>query len=293
MSNINRKTPAIAGLNISLRVDQFSSKDEKCESLLRRVEFAEKPGIVYVSTHRNAESIAADLQQVGVDALFYHGGLKTKQRAEIQSRFMAGEAPVVVATNAFGLGVNKPDIRFVYHADVSDSLDAYCQEIGRAGRDGEPAEAVLFYRPQDIAAQQFKTGPAHVDSEGLESVYNTLIAMKGPMTRDEIVVETGIGARKLVGLLHKLEETEAICHLESGDFDATSARPLSQVIEAAAENQKFQKEFRKQRLQKMQSYAEWRSCRREYLLRYFGDDYAGPCGNCDRCEQLRILPRAA
>jgi ATP-dependent DNA helicase RecQ len=279
--------------NISLRVDLFSSKDEKCESLLRRVEFAEKPGIVYVATHRNAETIAADLQRVGVDALFYHGGLKARQREEIQNKFMSGEVPVIVATNAFGMGVDKPDIRFVYHADVSDSLDAYYQEIGRAGRDGEPAEAVLFYRPQDISAQQFKTGPAHVDSEGLEAVYNTLVAMKGPMTRDEIVLETGINARKLVGLLHKLEETEAIHHLECGFFESASTRPLSQIIEAAAERQKIQKELRKQRLQKMQSYSEWRSCRREYLLRYFGDDYAGPCGNCDRCEQLRIIPRAA
>ena len=279
--------------NISLRVDLFSSKDDKCESLLRRVEFAEKPGIVYVSTHKNAETIAADLQQMGVDALFYHGGLKAKQREEIQNKFMSGEVPVIVATNAFGMGVDKPDIRFVYHADVSDSLDAYYQEIGRAGRDGEPAEAVLFYRPQDISAQQFKTGPASVDSEGLEAVYNTLVAMKGPMTRDEIVLETGINARKLVGLMHRLEETEAIRHLETGDFEATSARPLSVVIEAAAGRQKLQKELRKQRLAKMQSYAEWRSCRREYLLRYFGDDYAGPCGNCDRCEQLRIMPKAA
>ncbi len=279
--------------NISLRVDLFSSKDEKYASLMRRVEFAEKPGIVYVATHKNAEDIAADLQRMGVDALCYHGGLKAKQREEIQNKFMNGEVPVIVATNAFGMGVDKPDIRFVFHADVSDSLDAYYQEIGRAGRDGEEAEAVLFYRPQDISAQQFKTGPAHVDSEGLESVYNTLIAMKGPMTRDEIVLETGINARKLVGLLHRLEETEAIRHIENGDFEATSSRPLLQVIEAAAESQKFQKELRKQRLQKMQSYAEWRSCRREYLLRYFGDDYAGPCGNCDRCEQLRIMPKAA
>ncbi len=279
--------------NISLRVDQFSGKDDKYTSLLRRVEFAEKPGIVYVATHKNAETIAADLQQMGVEALCYHGGLKAKQREEIQNKFMRDEVPVIVATNAFGMGVDKPDIRFVYHADVSDSLDAYYQEIGRAGRDGEPAEAVLFYRPQDISAQQFKTGPAHVDSEGLESVYNTLIAMKGPMTRDEIVLETGIHARKLVGLLHRLEETEAIRHLEDGFFETTSARPLPQVIEAAEEKQKFQKELRKQRLQKMQSYAEWRSCRREFLLRYFGDDYAGPCGNCDRCEQMRIMPKAA
>jgi ATP-dependent DNA helicase RecQ len=279
--------------NISLRVDQFSTQDEKYASLLRRVEFAEKPGIIYVATHKNAEIIAADLQQMHVEALCYHGGLKAKQREEIQNKFMRGEVPVIVATNAFGMGVDKPDIRFVYHADVSDSLDAYYQEIGRAGRDGEPAEAVLFYRPQDISAQQFKTGYANVDAEGLESVYNALIAMKGPMTRDEIELETGINARKLVGLLHQLEEAEAVRHLEGGFIEIASVRPLALVIQTATERMKIQKELRKQRLGKMQSYAEWRSCRREFLLRYFGDGYEGPCGNCDRCEQLRIMPRAA
>jgi ATP-dependent DNA helicase RecQ len=280
--------------NISLRVDQFSSKDEKCESLLRRVEFAEKPGIVYVATHKNAETIAQDLQQMGVEALFYHGGLKSKQREEIQNKFMSGEAPVIVATNAFGMGVDKPDIRFVYHADVSDSLDAYYQEIGRAGRDGEPAEAVLFYRPQDISAQQFKTGPAHVDSEGLESVHKALAEMHGPMTRDEIVQATGIPARKLVWLLQKLEEVGAAVHLESGEIEAASMQPLAQVVEAAEEKQKAQKELRKRRLQQMQGYAEWRSCRRQYLLRYFGDENPKPCGNCDRCEAARVvIPKAA
>jgi ATP-dependent DNA helicase RecQ len=279
--------------NISLRVDQFSSKDDKFASLLRRVEFAEKPGIVYVATHKNAETIAADLQQIGIDALFYHGGLKAKQRDEIQTKFMSGEASVIVATNAFGMGVDKPDIRFVYHADVSDSIDAYYQEVGRGGRDGEAAEAVLFYRPQDISAQQFKTGPAQVDSKGLEAVYNALFDMKGPMTRDEIVRATGIAARKLVWLLQKLEDVGAIAYLESGEIEAPTAQPLSEIIEAASEKQKVQKEVRKRRLQQMQTYAETRRCRRECLLQYFGDDYLGPCGNCDRCEEARVLPRAA
>jgi len=140
--------------NISLRVDTFSRKEDKRDAVRRRVEFADKPGIIYVATHRNAETLAKDLQLCGVDAVFYHGGLKPREREEIQNRFMNDEVPVIVATNAFGMGVDKPDIRFVYHADVSESLDGYYQEIGRAGRDGRPAEAVLFYRHQDINAQQ-------------------------------------------------------------------------------------------------------------------------------------------
>ncbi len=279
--------------NISLRVDLFSTKDEKYQALLRRVEFADKPGIVYVSTHKNAQTIAADLQQIGVPAVFHHGGLKAKDREEIQNRFINGDVPVIVATNAFGMGVDKPDIRFVYHADVSDSLDAYYQEIGRAGRDGKPAEAVLFYRPQDISSQNFKTGTAHVDSASLEAVYNALLEQKGPMSREELSVASKFNARKLVGLLHKLEETGAVAHLENGKIQATSHRPLSEVIEEAEHRQQFQKELRKRRLQQMQQYAECRRCRRECLLRYFADDYGGPCGNCDRCEEHGVLAKVA
>ena len=155
--------------NISLRVDSFSSENEKLGAVLRRVEFADKPGIVYVATHHHAESIAEELRDRGVEALAYHGGMKARERDAIQNRFMSGEVPVIVATNAFGMGVDKPDIRFVYHADVSESLDAYYQEIGRAGRDGEAAEAVLFYRSRDISAQRYKTGAGKVDARQLES----------------------------------------------------------------------------------------------------------------------------
>jgi len=279
--------------NISLRVDLFASKDEKYQALLRRVEFADKPGIVYVATHKNAQTIAADLRRMGVEADFYHGGMKAKDREETQNRFTNGDIPVIVATNAFGMGVEKSDIRFVYHADVSDSVDAYCQEINLAGSDGNPAEAVLFYRPQDISAQSFKTGSAHVDTESLEAVYNALFEQKDPMTREQLSAASKFSARKLVGLIHRLEETGAVAHLETGEVEATSSRPLAEVIEEAEHRQQSHKELRKRRLLQMQQYAECRRCRRECLLRYFGDEFAGPCGNCDRCEERGVLAKVA
>jgi ATP-dependent DNA helicase RecQ len=276
--------------NISLRVDTFSSKNEKRDAVLRRVEFADKPGIIYVATHRNAETIAAELQQCGIDAVFYHGGLKPKQREEIQNRFMNGDVPVIVATNAFGMGVDKPDIRFVYHADVSDSLDGYYQEIGRAGRDGQPAEAVLFYRPQDINAQQYKTGGGNVDAQALESVANALVHKRRPASRDDLARETSLTGRKLSNIVHKLEEVGAAKQLDSGKIQLARGRSLTDIAEAAASQQQLQKDLRKRRLESMQGFAECRTCRREYILRYFGDDYSGPCGNCDRCEIAGIRP---
>ncbi len=270
--------------NIFLRVDIFSKAPEKIDAVLRRVEFADKPGIVYVSTHKNAESIAADLHRRGIEAIFYHGGLKAKEREAIQDRFMSGVAPVIVATNAFGTGVDKPDIRFIYHADVSESLEAYYQEIGRGGRDGKPAEAVLFYRAHDIGAQQYKTGGGTVDAHDLESVVSALSDHKNRADPKDLSRETGISSRRLTNILHKLEEVGAAHKLDSGEIQVNTRQSLPEITGAAAEQQELYKQLRKRRLEQMREYAESRTCRREVLLRHFGEDSTGPCGNCDRCE---------
>jgi len=257
---------------------------EKFEAVLKRVEFAEKPGIVYVATHKHAETLATELKQRGVDATVYHGGMRAKLRDEIQDRFMSGKALVIVATNAFGMGVDKPDIRFVYHADVSDSLDAYYQEVGRAGRDGKPADAVLFYRPGDVSAQRYKTGTSNVVSADLNALTSALEARPEVASRQDLSRATGLSDRKILNLLHKLSAVGMSEELASGEVRLVKKLPPADVMDAVSKHQSFLKEVRVKRLQQLQQYAETRGCRREYLLRYFGDNYTGPCGNCDRCE---------
>jgi len=275
--------------NISLRVDTFASENEKVEAVLRRVEFADKPGIVYVATHHHAESIAGELSDRGVETIAYHGGMKAKERNFIRNRFMNGDAPVVVATNAFGMEVDKPDIRFVYHADVSESLDAYYQEMGRSGGDGKPAEAVLFYRPHDISAQRYKTGAGKVDARQLEAVAHVLVNTGAPKTSERLSRETGIPPRKLTNILHKFEDAGAAHKLASGQISLEGKQSAAEMAEAVARQQELLKQLRNRRLEQMREYAEIRGCRREYLLRSFGEDYAGPCGNCDRCEAAGAL----
>ena len=276
--------------NISLRVDSYATEDEKREALLRRVEFADTPGIIYTATHQHAESIAQELQAIEVEAICYHGGLKPKEREAIQNKFMAGHAPVIVATNAFGMGIDKPDIRFVYHADVSDSLDSYYQEIGRAGRDGQPAEAILFYRSRDIAAQAYKSGSGKIDMQLLEPVLIALTGHEEPITPADLAREADLSPRKLINTVHKLEELGAAEQLETGEIQLTTDLAAPVIAAALQQQQQLHQELRKHRLEQIQNYAEGRSCRREHLLRYFGDAYTGPCGNCDRCEATGSAP---
>jgi ATP-dependent DNA helicase RecQ len=270
--------------NIHLRVDQFEQEDKKLEAVIHQVRWAEKPGIVYVSTRKTAESIMRSLEDEGINALFYHGGLKGSERDEIQDRFMSGEAEVIIATNAFGMGIDKPDIRFVYHHDAPDSLDSYYQEIGRAGRDGKRAEAILFFRKEDIGAQAFHTGASNIDREQLDRVTGAIAGEEDPVTPQKILEKTDLSSRKLASTIQKLEDANAVEVLPSGDVQLSEEADLKQATDVIAEQQRERKEANKERLEQMRAYADTSGCRREYLLRYFGDEFTGPCNNCDNCE---------
>jgi ATP-dependent DNA helicase RecQ len=270
--------------NIHLRVDRFEKEEEKMEALVHRVHWADKPGIVYVGTRKTAEEIMRQLAEEGVDALFYHGGLKASERTQIQERFMSGGAEVIVATNAFGMGVDKADVRFVYHYDVSESLDAYYQEIGRAGRDGEKAEAVLFFRPEDIGALGYRATESKLDAEEVERVAEAIGVQEGPVEPEEIAEQTNLSEKKLVSAIHRLEDVGALEVLPTGEVKLAEEAEVSEAAQAAAEEQERRREMRKRRLEEMREYADTSACRRKHLLRYFGDEFTGPCGSCDNCE---------
>ena len=281
--------------NIHLRVDSFKTETEKRDALAHRVRWSDKPGIIYTATRRAAEEIMRGLAAEGIDALYYHGGMKAKERHEIQERFMNGSSYFMVATNAFGMGIDKPDIRFVYHYDVSDSLDSYYQEIGRAGRDGREADAVLFYRREDIGAQSFKTSEGKIDADLMERVVEKVAEEDDPVDPNVLAREVGISQRKLTTTLQRLQDAGALETVAGGAVRAIDSVDPAEAIESAAQEHELLREAKKERLQKMREYAELSTCRREMLLAYFGDSFRGPCGNCDNCEsasgQVRVDPK--
>ncbi|MBV9762835.1 MAG: ATP-dependent DNA helicase RecQ [Acidobacteriaceae bacterium] len=270
--------------NIYLRVDHYDTDDKKLEALIQRVHWAAKPGIVYVGARKTAEAIMRHLEEESISALFYHGGLRASERHLIQERFMSGDADVIVATNAFGMGIDKGNVRFVYHYDITESLDAYYQEIGRAGRDGERAEAVLFYRSEDIGAASFKAAESKLAPAEAERVAEIVADQANPVERDEISEQSRLSERKVVTALHRLEDVGALEVLPTGEVQLAGDADLAQAAEAAAEEQERRREIKRHRLLQMQEYAETRACRREHLLRYFGDGFTAPCHNCDNCE---------
>jgi ATP-dependent DNA helicase RecQ len=275
--------------NIHLRVDRFKTSPEKLEGLVHRVRWADKPGIVYVGARKAAEAVMQALADEGVDSLFYHAGLRPKERTVIQDRFMSGEAEVIVATNAFGMGVDKPDIRFVYHYDPPESLDAYYQEIGRAGRDGERSEAILFFRPQDIGAQTYKATEARLEAEPLERLLQRIGAETPPVRPEDLASGTEWGTRKLTSALDRLEDVGALELLPDGEIRPIDGIDTAEAARAAAGGQEERRRIKRERLQQMRDYADAAACRRKFLLHYLGDEYSGPCHFCDNCE---VAPRS-
>jgi ATP-dependent DNA helicase RecQ len=275
--------------NIWLGVRRFHEADDKERALLDAVLAQEcgpgHTGIVYVATQKDAERIAAALVARGVRAAAYHGGMPAKRRDAAQTAFMDpdGGVLVMVATIAFGMGVDKPDVRFVLHLDVSESLDAYFQELGRAGRDGAPSIAQLFYRPEDLGRRRFFAS-GKLDPATLERVARVVGAAGRPVDAGALRDELGMARSRVATVLHRLQEAGVVVVSDDGHVSAIDGVDLAAGLQAAAAEEVDRERFERSRVEMVRGYAEHETCRRAFLLGYFGEAFEPPCGNCDNCD---------
>jgi ATP-dependent DNA helicase RecQ len=281
--------------NLDLAVERFHAARHKDEALLDAVAGAATPGIVYAATRKRTEELAAAVAERGVDAIAYHAGLKASERESAQERFMDSEVDVIVATTAFGMGVDKADVRFVFHAEVPESVDSYYQEVGRAGRDGEPADAVLFYRPEDLGLRRFFAGSGHVGADELTEVAEVVGGSRDPVDPAELQERTELSQSKLATAVSRLEDAGAVEVLPTGHVAARPDAPaLDDAVREALDEEEDRREFERSRLDMMRAFAETDGCRREFVLSYFGEPFDGvPCGHCDNCRAGKTTPADA
>jgi ATP-dependent DNA helicase RecQ len=256
--------------NIGLSVTRVRTVDDKQRELARRVVDLNGPGIVYAATHASAQAAHDTLAAAGQRVTLYHAGLPARERHSAMTAFLDGEARVIVATVAFGMGIDKPDVRWVLHADPPPSLDAYYQELGRAGRDGESSRAGLIYRYEDFDLARYLTA---------RSVSGAAVAhAAGELATGQA---TAAGGRQETAALVRLVDIGAAQWQAGGQVRWTGAMTVAAALTASDAQTERENEIERTRLRMMRRYAEHPGCRRSFLLSYFGQDYPGPCGNCD------------
>jgi ATP-dependent DNA helicase RecQ len=280
----------ITGFNRpNLTLEVFSTPDVKAKlnflrDFLVQVDGA---GIIYTGTRRDAEEVADFVREIArLEVAAYHGALDPEMRTRVQDAFMAGDLPIVAATNAFGMGIDRPDVRFVLHYAVPGTLEAYYQEAGRAGRDGLPARAILLYSPKDTALHEFFIENDAPTIDELRAVYGYL--QRTPITRlDGIERGLGLPQTKARVAVEQLEIAQALRREPDEVFGLMRVEVLplneAQLLAVASQVQK-RHEHKYHQLEVMVDYAETNACRRRSILHHFGDtgSAAAPlcCDNC-------------
>ncbi len=269
---------------IYLSVQHVGSAKAKQREIERAASELEGSGIVYSATRAGAQAVKDGLKAAGHDVTLYHAGLPTATRREAMEAFLDGPARIVSATVAFGMGIDKADVRWVLHADPPGSLDAYYQEIGRAGRDGAAAHARLVHQQADWATAR------HLAVRGVSAAtVATLAKLLAEMAKgtgpDELAEAAGLGARSVTLALARLVDVGAASWVADGGVRWSESMSVADALDASADETAREHEVEASRLEMMRRYAEHTGCRRSFLLTYFGQDYEGPCGACDNDRQ--------
>jgi ATP-dependent DNA helicase RecQ len=273
--------------NLHFQVITLETEEEKLRLLFKKtLRRLPRPGIVYCATVRTVEDLAFLMKRLKLPGEYYHGRMKKADRVEAQQRFMKpGRRVVMAATNAFGLGVDKPDIRYVIHFHVPGSLEAYVQEAGRAGRDGKTARCILLWSPDDVAIQEYFQEGNYPSPKQVRQVAEALTAWTD--TDREVGIRalaesSNVGEKRTRVVLDFLAEQGWAEETDDGKWLAKGQVPEG-YLKLAAGWFDLKRIEDKRRLDALVEYAKITSCRVRHMLDYFGEPGPEVCGRCDNC----------
>jgi ATP-dependent DNA helicase RecQ len=287
--------------NLSLNIAQTKSNTDKYDRL-KKIIAQFKTGIIYCSTRKRVEEVGEELRSWKLKVIEYHGGLDDKERESRQTKFITKKADVAVATNAFGMGIDRSDVRFVVHFDVPGSVEAYYQEAGRAGRDGEPSQCDLFFNFADTKTQEFFIDGNNPSVDIIRNVYQTLLNAADSnhevqASIDEITDRAG--AKNSMAIGSALSYLARHDYIERFDIPGKRIRgtrllqPNVLTRDLQFDMEALREKDRRDR-SKLKAMIELcyddKACRQEQILRYFGEAESTPCGSCDVCRAEGVQP---
>jgi ATP-dependent DNA helicase RecQ len=306
IQQLKMRSPAVINTgierpNLFWEVFRTVSGIEKRKRLIEMLKSEKGCGIIYVATIKLVEELWQWLTESGYKVAKYHGKLPAHEREQTQQQFMDGQFHAIIATNAFGLGIDKQDIRFVVHYTFPDSLETYYQEAGRAGRDGEPARATLLYRLEDRRIQAFFLGGKYPKREDSLNVFKLLSRSDGakptPLTLKALVAATHLGDRKIRVIVAQLEGAGIVKRTNQGIVKVQDF-PDAVSFDAFLSEYETRHHTDRERLRAMMRYAESTQCRTRQFKMYFGEAVGEDCQYCDNCREraagkFDVIPSAS
>lgn len=270
--------------NIRLEVATVDDRSAAVDAAVDGALATPDSGIVYTATRARAEAVASRVAAAGRTAVAYHGGASRHQREAAEDEFLSGKADVLAGTSAFGLGVDRDDVRFVIHADGPPTLDEYLQEVGRAGRDGKPALARLLWPRGGRPAAELGAHAAVVTADDIHRI-GAVLDDRAPADLDELQATADVPRTATVLVATGLHRHGVLRLHADGRIEALDRSDLAVALEDVAREAEHRRALDRSRVEMLIEYAETHACRRQQLLGYFGEQAPEHCGNCDRCDE--------
>jgi ATP-dependent DNA helicase RecQ len=276
--------------NLAFDVRKVGGEADKLRVLGKLIQRLRRPGIVYCATVRAVDELYVALRHGKIPVERYNGKMNTAEREAAQASFMSsGRKVVMIATNAFGLGIDKPDIRYIIHYHMPGSPESYVQEAGRAGRDGKPARCVLLFQPEDIAIQEYFLKEAHPTKSQARMTADGLYAWsdegKEVSVRD-LAMSLALPERRVRVVLSVLEGMGVAEEVRAARWKGVDPKPSRERVDKAASIFEARRISDRRRLFDLIKYMNTQDCRVQMMRLYFGEDAGPRCGLCDSCAGL-------